>query len=189
MRPATAFLDASALYPAPLRDLLLELAVSDLYRARWSETVLDEWVAALLRNRPDLARNRLERTRNLMNASTRDALVTGYEGLIGTLALPDPGDRHVLAAAIAGEADIVVTANLKDFPADTLQPWGIKAQHPDIFMTDLFRRDEGDFLAAVRTVRLRLRNPPKSPEEYLDILRTQGLAGTVRAIAPFSRSI
>lgn len=112
----TAFLDASVLYPAPLRDLLLELAVSDLYRAKWSNAVHGEWINALLRSRDDLTRERLERTRDLMNAHVRDALVTDFDQLIGILELPDPDDRHVLAAAIKGRADLIVTANLKDFP-------------------------------------------------------------------------
>ena len=81
----TAFLDASVLYPAPLRDLLLELAVSDLYRAKWSDTVHEEWIRSVLKNRPDLTRAQLERTRELMNAHARDALVTYFEQLIGVL--------------------------------------------------------------------------------------------------------
>jgi len=81
----TAFLDASALYPAPLRDLLLELAVADLYRAKWSDAVHEEWIGAVLKNRPDLTRAQLERTRDLMNAHARDALVTGFEQLIDVL--------------------------------------------------------------------------------------------------------
>ena len=114
-----AFHDASVLYPAPLRDLLLELAVSDLYRARWSARVHDEWTRALLRSRPDLTAARLERTRRLMDSHVHDVLVTGFEDLVPSLELPDPSDRHVLAAAIRAEADIIVTANLKDFPASS----------------------------------------------------------------------
>ena len=102
MAQFTAFLDASVLYPAPLRDLLLELAVADLYRAKWSDTVHEEWITPVLRNRLDLTRAQLERTRDLMNAHVRDALVTGFKQLIEILALPDPDDRHVLAAAIRG---------------------------------------------------------------------------------------
>lgn len=185
----TAFLDASVLYPAPLRDLLLELAVSDLYRAKWSNAVQDEWINALLRTRTDLTRERLERTRELMNAHTRDALVTGYEDLIEVLTLPDPDDRHVLAAAIKGRADLIVTANLKDFPADALARWGIEAQHPDEFLTHQFHLSQPVFLKAVKTVRLRLKNPPKSVEEYLDTLRAQGLLATVNEIAPFDQFI
>lgn len=185
----TAFLDASVLYPAPLRDLLLELAVADLYRAKWSDAVHEEWIGAVLRTRPDLTHAQLERTRNLMNAYTRDALVADFEPLIEILELPDPNDRHVLAGAIKGRADLIVTANLKDFPAAALDRWGIEAQHPDEFLVHQFHLSEPAFLQAVRTVRLRLKNPPKTVEDYLDTLRAQGLLATVRAIEPFNQFI
>ena len=189
MASFTAFLDASVLYPAPLRDLLLELAVSDLYRAKWSNAVHEEWISALLRKRDDLTRERLERTRDLMNAHVRDSLVADFEDLIGILALPDPNDRHVLAAAIKGQADLIVTANLKDFPSGILERWGIEAQHPDTFLTHQFHLSQPVFLKAVKTVRLRLKNPPKSVDAYLDTLRGQGLLATVSEIAPFASFI
>ena len=185
----TAFLDASVLYPAPLRDLLLEVAVSDLYRAKWSNAVHEEWMTALLRTRPDLTRGRLERTRDMMNAHVRDALVTDFEDLVGLITLPDANDRHVVAAAIKGHADLIVTANLKDFPDTALGRWGLEAQHPDDFLTNQFHLSQPVFLKAVRTVRLRLRNPPKAVEEYLDTLRAQGLLATVSEIAPFDQFI
>lgn len=172
----TVFLDASVLYPAPLRDLLLELAVADLYRAKWSDAVHEEWIRAVLKNRSDLTRAQLERTRDLMNAHARDPLVTDFERLIGVLDLPDPDDRHVLAAAIKGRADLIVTINLE-------------AQHPDEFLTHQFHLSQPDFLKAVRTVRLRLKAPPKSVADYLDTLRAQGLLATVNAIEPFDQFI
>lgn len=189
MASFTAFLDASVLYPAPLRDLLLELAVSDLYRAKWSDAVHDEWINAVLRSRTDLTRERLERTRDLMNAHVRDALVADFEDLIDVLELPDPDDRHVLAAAIKGRADLIVTANLRDFPAEVLGRWDMEAQHPDEFLTHQFHLSQPTFLRAVKTVRLRLEHPPKSVEEYLDTLRAQGLLATVSEIAPFDQFI
>ena len=185
----TALLDASVLYSAPLRDLLLELAVSDLYRAKWSDAVHKEWIGAVLKNRPDLTRVQLERTRDLMNMHARDALVTDFEPLIDVLELPDPDDRHVLAAAIKGHADLIVTINLKDFPADKLDRWGIETQHPDEFLTHQFHLSQPIFLQAVKTVRTRLKNPPKSVDDYLDTLRTQGLLATVKAIEPFDQFI
>ncbi len=185
----TVFLDATVLYSAPLRDLLLELAVADLYRAKWSDAVLEEWINALLKQRSDLTRVQLERTRDKMNAHVRDALVKDFEDLIDILDLPDKNDRHVLAAAIKGRADLIVTLNLKDFPADKLDRWGIDAQHPDEFLVHQFHLCQPVFLQAVRTVRLRLKNPPKSVEDYLDTLRAQGLLATVRAIEPFDQFI
>jgi hypothetical protein len=91
------------LYPAPSRDLLIQLAQMDLFKAKWSADIHREWIEALLRNEPRRDRATLERTRDLMDKAVRDCLVTGYEPLIPALALPDDGgDRHVLAAAITG---------------------------------------------------------------------------------------
>jgi hypothetical protein len=96
----TALYDACVLYPAPLRDLLLQLALTDLFRAKWTEAIHDEWTRNLLANRPELKPELLARTRELMNAHVRDCLVEDYEPLVAGLTLPDPDDRHVLAAAI-----------------------------------------------------------------------------------------
>lgn len=189
MASVTAFLDASVLYPAPLRDLLMELAVSDLFRAKWSNEVHDEWIDALLRARPNLGRSRLERTRALMNAHVRDALVADYADLTDFIELPNPEDRHVLAAAIKGRADLIVTANLKDFPHRVLARWEIEAQHPDRFLSSLFQTSPLRFLESVQTVRMRLRNPARSGEQYLDTLRKQGLPLTVDLIAPLKGDI
>ena len=93
--------------------------------------------ANLQTNRPDLEPSRLDRTRRLMNDAIRDVTVTGYEYLIDQLELPDPDDRHVLAAAIHAEAQVIVTRNLRDFPAHALGQWGIEAQHPDAFLSGL----------------------------------------------------
>jgi len=118
----TAIFDACVLYPAPLRDLLMSLALTGLFRAKWTAAIHEEWIGNLLRNRDDLTRPQLERTRDLMDRAVPDALVAGYEELIDPLTLPDPDDRHVLAAAIRGRADVIVTSNLKDFPETALKP-------------------------------------------------------------------
>lgn len=110
----TVVYDACVLYPAPLRDLLMHLALSDMYRARWSDMIHDEWTRHVLANRPDLTPDQLKRTRQLMNAHVRDSLVTGFEYLIPSINLPDPDDRHVVAAALHSGASLVVTFNLKD---------------------------------------------------------------------------
>jgi len=94
----TVIYDACVLYPAPLRDLLMRLALSDLYRARWTDMIHDEWTRNVLKDPPDLKAEDLERTRSLMNAHVRDSLVTGFEHLIPSVELPDADDRHVVAA-------------------------------------------------------------------------------------------
>lgn len=160
----------------------MHLALTGLFRAKWSAGVHDEWMTALLRNRPDLSREKLERTRMLMDKHAEDALVTGYEHLIEGLHLPDPDDRHVLAAAIRGRADVIVTANVKDFPEQVLTPFEIEAQHPDEFIVHLLDLAPGAVIAAAQRHRESLKNPAKTVEEYLEMLEREGLAQTVSAL-------
>lgn len=175
----TVVYDACVLYPAPLRDLLMHLALSDLYRARWSDMIHDEWTRNVLANRPDLTQDQLNRTRQLMNAHVRDSLVTGFEYLIPSISLPDPDDRHVAAAAIHSGASLIVTFNLKDFPADALKSYNLEAQHPDDFIVDLLDLHPAGVLEAAASHRRSLKNPPKSADEYLDTLLAQGLTQSV----------
>jgi len=104
--------DACVLYPAPLRDLFMQLALADLFQARWTDAIHDEWTRNVAANRPDSSPAGLARCRKLMDEHVPDCLVTGYEALIPTLTLPDVDDRHVLAAAIHGGAGLIVTFNL-----------------------------------------------------------------------------
>jgi hypothetical protein len=172
----TAFYDANVLYGSALRNLLMHLAMSGLFRAKWSADVHEEWITALLRNRPDLSRQKLERTRTLMDKHAEDALVTGYENLIDGLHLPDRDDRHVLAAAIRGRADVIVTANVKDFPREVLAPFEIEAQRPDEFITYLMNLAPGAVVAAAQRHRESLKSPAKTIDEYLAMLEKEGLA-------------
>jgi predicted nucleic acid-binding protein len=182
----TALLDANVLYPAPLRDLFMQLAVTDIYKAKWSADIHREWIESLLRNEPHRDRAALERTRDLMDRATRDCLVTGYESLTEALVLPDPDDRHVLAAAIIGRCDVIVTQNLKDFPEKALSPFSIEALHPDEFLGNLLSLAPGVFCASVRKVRARLVNPQYTIEEYLATLTRQGLAATAAELQAFA---
>jgi len=126
--PFTAVYDACVLYPAPLRDFLMWLALSGRFRARWSLEIHNEWKRNLLKNRPDLTTEQLDRTSDLMDQAIPDACVYGYERLIEGLTLPDVDDRHVLAAAIRCNASVIVTFNQKDFPDD----WDLLASRPSI---------------------------------------------------------
>ena len=125
--PVTAVYDANILYPAPLRDLFIRIAQAGLVRAKWTELIHDEWLRNVFKNNPHLSPERLARSRNLMNDAVRDCIVIDFEEWIPALTLPDPNDRHVLAAAIRADAEIIVTFNLADFPKETLARFGIEA--------------------------------------------------------------
>lgn len=168
----TAMFDACVLFPAQLRDLLMELALTDLFRAKWTADIHREWIEAALVARPDLDRARLERTRDLMDCSVRDCVVEGYDSLVPSIELPDPNDRHVVAAAIVGRADIIVTFNLKDFPQRVIGRFGIDAQHPDEFLLHLLDLHSEKTCYAVERARARLKNPPFTMEQYLERLAT-----------------
>lgn len=171
--------DACVLYPAPLRDLLMRIARAGLVRARWSDAILDECFRNVIAVRPDLSADALDRTRRLMNAAIPDCIVSGYEPLVVGLSLPDPDDRHVLAAAIRSAAQVIVTANLRDFPAAQLAPYGVEAQHPDDFVLGLIDLAPAAVAAVVSQQASALKNPPRSVAELLDTLRDQGLVRSV----------
>ena len=120
-----------------------------------------------------------------MNDAVRDCIFTGYEDLIDSLEPPDPDDRHVLAAAIRGGAEVIVTYNLKDFPANALARYDIKALHPDDFLLSLFEQAPGLICAAVKRQREGLRNPPKTAEELLTTLENQGRPQAVSRLREF----
>jgi len=178
----TVVYDASVLYPAPLRDLLMWLALTDLFKARWTEEIHQEWIRNVLKNRPDLTFPQLDRTKNLMNANVRDALVIGYESLIPRLDLHDLNDRHVLAAAIQSRADFIITFNLKDFPPLVLANYGVEAIHPDEFILDLIDIDSAKVCQSAQKQRKTLKNPPLTLEQYLDTLMRQGLPQSATAL-------
>jgi len=171
--------DACVLYPAPLRDLLIRLANTGVVRARWSATILDECFRNILENRSDLKPAALERTRELMTQAVPDCMVTNFEGLIDRLALPDPNDRHVLAAAIRAGAQAIVTFNLDDFPPDRLAPFNVEAKHPDDFVIDTIDISPGAVAKVISEQAAALKNPPRSVGELLDTLRDQGLVRSV----------
>lgn len=153
--------------------------MEDLFRAKWTNDIHEEWIRNLLVNRPELTRNQLERTRNLMNENVLDCLVTGYQKLIPALSLPDPNDRHVLAAAIRSSASVIVTYNLKDFPHYALKEYGIEAQHPDDFLSHLLDLDPEIVCKAANRQRVNLKKPPINVAQYLESLKRQSLFKTV----------
>jgi predicted nucleic acid-binding protein len=171
--------DACVLYPAPLRDLLLRIANTGVVRARWSERILDECFRNIAAQRPDLAASALERTRDLMRAAVPDCIVTGFEHLEAGLDLPDPDDRHGLAAAVRANAQAIVTFNLRDFPDHVLERYDVEAKHPDEFVLDTIDLAPGAVVRCVAEQVGALRRPPVTVPELLDTLRRLGLVQSV----------
>jgi len=185
----TALYDSCVLYSNYLRDVLVQLALTDLFRAKWTDLIHDEWIRNLLENRPDLPRERLMQVKELMNSQVRDSLVTDFEQLIPSLTLPDSNDRHILAAAIVAEADVIVTFNLKDFPNLELSQYKIAAKHPDDFIADLIDSNSFKVVSAIETCRQRLKKQPKTFDEYLEILLKQGLPLSVSMLRELQNQI
>ncbi len=177
-----AVLDANVLYPARLRNLLLRLADADLFSPRWSAMIHTEWMRAHLRTSLTLTPPDLGGLRDLMDAAFPQATVEGFEPLIDKLMLRDLDDRHVLAAAIRGQAGVIVTRNLKDFPARRLARHGVIPIGPDAFIASIFAEAPVEAAAAARAHRLSLSLRPKDTHAYLTGLRRENLPRTVKAL-------
>ncbi len=181
-----AVYDACVLYPSPLRDLLIRLAVDELVIARWSDAILDEVFRNLREDRPELDPARLAVTRRRMNEAVLDAVVPPTAltpARVGPL--PDPNDAHVVATALDAEASVIVTFNLRDFPASALEPLGLIAVHPDAFVCELRLGETEAVDAVLRRQAADLRNPPRTLSDVLDALDRCGLpqfAAGVRAM-------
>ncbi len=186
MASPVALLDANVLYPARLRDLFLRLSIDGQFEARWSSRILDECFDNLLTDRPDLPAAALNRTRRLMDLALPEAMVESFEERIDSIELPDPDDRHVLAAALTAEVDVIVTANLKDFPARALPPT-MTAQSPDTFVGTLLNVDAEAVVAVIEVQAASLRNPPMTVEELLAGLAEVGLVESSRRVLELLR--
>lgn len=172
----TAVLDTNVIYPVIIRDILLWFAHYDLYTPKWSAHIFDEWREVMTRN--GVAEKEATKRAQAPNRAFPDAFVHHYEGIIPNLTLPDPKDCHVLAAAIKANANIIVTNNLKDFPKDYLETFGLGAKSVDDFLTDIIDLNPEVSIQAFREMVIHKRNPKLDEYTVLDHLRTQGLIGT-----------
>ena len=165
--PFVALLDANVLYPAYLRDLLLRLAQAGVYQPRWSAEILDEVSRNVKKGRDTAGQEKVDRMIALMRQHFEGAEVAGYEGLVQAMT-NDPKDRHVLAAAITGGADVIVTYNLRHFPPPSRDPYNIDAQGPDEFLLHQWEQADPDRLVAIlgRWAN-QLRRHPDTLEEVL----------------------
>lgn len=179
----TALLDACVLYPVAMADALMSLAAAGLFAAKWTTRIETEWIGALERARPDLA-GRLGMRRDDMRAVAVDWEVTepAWMGLAPGIRLPDPNDAHVLAAAIAGHADCIVTVNLRDFPAAVVGRFGIAVVHPDDFIVQQIDLDTIAALKAFKAMRARWRRPQASVEDFARALERNRLVGTAQRL-------
>jgi predicted nucleic acid-binding protein len=185
----TVVFDACVLYPALLRNVLLQLAMTELFRARWTDAIHDEWTRSVMADKPDIDAKKLDDCRQDMNRSVPDCLVTGYEPLMKGLSLPDPDDCHVLAAAIRCRAEVIVTTNLRDFPDAVLEPLGVRAEHPDEFVLHLIDLSPATVCLAIKEVRSRLKKPPHTADKLLDRLAEHGLVGSASKLREFAQML
>lgn len=152
-------------------------------RAKWTGRIHREWMRAVLRKKPHL-KEKIRRTRKLMDQNVLGCRVRGYERWEGRLYLPDVDDRHVLAAGLACVADLIVTNNGKDFPDYLLRPFGIRAVTPDQFLLSLW--DSGVVMAAVREHRASMKMPAMSVEQYRHALAHNKLPGLANGLSKWN---
>ncbi|MEZ0164400.1 PIN domain-containing protein [Kineococcus sp. LSe6-4] len=167
--------DACVLCPNTLRDLLIRIAQRGLVQAKWSDTILDEVFRNLAADLPDVDPQKWDVLRDRMNKAVRDSRVSTFERLIDGLELPDPDDLHVLAVAIKSGAQVIVTHNLKDFPADELAEWDVEAKSPDDFIADQIYLDKKIVYGEITRIADSRKNPAQTVEDVLDQMENSGL--------------
>lgn len=171
----SAFLDANVLHPAFLRGAMLWFASERLLRPVWSKTVLEEWRRSLLRRHSDLEEAKIDQLEAQTLEHFPDAMVEGYEPFIKAIELPDPNDRHILAAAIVGKCQGIVTANTKHFPEEVVAPHQMEIIHPDDFIVNIIDIDETKALTACRNHRAAMSRTTPTQDQYLERFRACGL--------------
>lgn len=175
-------LDSSVLFPNVLRDTLLTLAEHDLFEPQWSAEILAEVRRNVIARR-SVPASAIDRTLALMSATFEYATVDGWERLVDQLHLPDSNDRHVLAAAITGEARTIVTADLRHFPAAELRPHRVRAASPDQFLQGLVDTEPDVVVAAIRRQAARYRRPPMDLDGLLVRLDRAGAPEFAKRVA------
>lgn len=179
----TALLDACVLYPLAIADALMSLAHTGLFAAKWTQRIEQEWMTSLEADRPDL-KGKLDIRRDSMRIAIPDWEVpeNAWAPLVEGCHLPDPNDRHVLAAAIAGHADCIVTANLRDFPIEIAHRYAIEVTDPDRFIVNQWDLDPLAAMSAFKGMRARRKKPESTPDEFAQVLERNRLPATALRI-------
>lgn len=169
----TCVLDTNVIYPIDIRDLLFWFASYDLFTPKWSKHIFTEWENVM--KRKGIPDEEIKKRLDKAQRAFPDALVDNYEPLVNSLELPDEKDKHVLAAAIKTNANIIVTNNLRDFPAAYLARFGLTAKTADDFITDTIDLNTDLALEAFRALVMNRTNPNIDEFEILDRFRKNGL--------------
>lgn len=172
--PPTAVCDACVLYPFHQRNILIQASADGLYDARWTEEIHDEWMRNLTANVPALSIERLHATRRLMEQALPEALVGNFHHYIQDISLPDPDDRHVVAAAIEAKASHILTWNLRDFPVKELRKHRLISETPDGFLANIYDEAPELVVGSLANARRNLTKSGTSAQDFLDLLGRQG---------------
>lgn len=172
----TCVLDTNVIYPLYTRDILFWFAHYDLYTIKWSKNIFDEWSEVM--KRKGISSSEIKRRLEIANQAFPDALVDNYESLVESIYLPDPKDRHVVAAAIKTNANLIVTNNLKDFPDHYLKQFGLSAKNADDFLTDIIDLNNEIVVKAFKDIISNKKKPELSVSEILSIYRKNNLINT-----------
>lgn len=190
----TALVDACTLADTLRRNLLLSLAAAEFFRLRWSTQILDETQAAVQKilesKDPATAAAKGLKSRQSMESAFEDAMVSEFDAYLPSCrGLPDHGDAHVVAAALKTQAHMIVTENLKDFPAAILAPLNLEAKSADAFIADTLSLDVGKAVDAIQQMRERFKKPELTADQLLLEMEARGLLETVDALKPYVKSI
>jgi len=168
------------LYPFHLRNIIVQAAVDGLFQARWTHHIHSEWIRNLAEDAPAIPLARLEATRDMMNLALPGATVSNYQVHLPKVVIPDPDDRHIVAAGIAAGATTILTWNLRDFPETALRPFGLRAETPDAFLTKLHAKKPDLVIGTLANARRNLRKSKVSPSGFIEILQRQGLTALAK---------
>lgn len=184
----TVILDANVLYPFRMRDVLLRFCEAGLFRARWTERIIDEWTRNLIGNQPEYEASVLAQVEQ-MKAHFGEGWVVGFEPLIESLVLPDLDDRHVLAAAIVCGAQHIVTQNLKDFPSEMLDGFDIEPIEADEFLFRTFQLYPAIAVSVFKQMRSDYERPRYGQSEFIMNLTASGLPKTASLLKEVANDI
>jgi len=174
--------DANIFYSILMTDLVLSLGEVGLFRPRWTDEIHEEWIRNLLEDQPQRTREELERRRAFMDQAIGHDLIENYERHIESLSLPDPHDRHVLAAAIEAGAEILLTYNLRDFPEPVVAAYGVSVLHPDAFLRRVALEEAETVLSVIEEMRVKRKRPEMSQAQLLEKLARLSIPGFVRML-------